>query len=69
MLGKDVLDASDNIFSLTLGEFNRLDATLEYRPVRGKFGYFRELSCVRRLTLGSGRSGLGARGSVSCRRR
>lgn len=59
VLGKDVLDAGDDVLRLALGELDRLAAALEDRAVRRQLGYLGKLLGVRRLALGSGRFGSG----------
>lgn len=51
VLGKDVLDARDDVLGLALGELDRLAAALQHRAVRSEFGHLGELLGVGRLAL------------------
>ena len=51
MLGENVLDASDDVFRLALGQFDRFAAAAQYRTVRSEIGYFAELLSVAGLSF------------------
>lgn len=50
VLGKDVLDASDDILRFTLGELDGLGAAAEYGPVVLEVGHLAELLRVGRCS-------------------